>query len=161
MPDREITVNSLKFDRSISRTWKCELIASSGVRFEFVGRFETDVSHHHLGMIRAGTISYEYFWLDRWYSIFRFHEPDHTLRNWYCNVNLPPTFNDGVLSYIDLDIDIVVWPDLSYEILDLDEFKANAARYSYPKTVIAGVERAQHDVLTMIGNRSPPFDRYD
>ena len=159
MPDREITVNSMKFDRSISRSWKCKLVESSGVGLQFIGRFESDVSHHHLGVIQAGTISYEFFWLDRWYSIFRFHEPDHTLRNWYCNINLPPTFIDGVLSYIDLDIDIVVWPDLSYEILDLDEFEANSVLYSYPKTIIDGVEKAQREVLTMIGNGSHLFDR--
>jgi hypothetical protein len=48
---------------------------------ELTGEFAEDVEHSNLGQIKNGTVSHEYFWLDRWYNVFRFHEPDGTLRN--------------------------------------------------------------------------------
>ena len=85
----------------------------------------------------SGTHSIEYYWLDRWYNIFRFAEPTGELRSYYCNVNVPPTFDGQVLSYVDLDIDILVEPDLSYQILDLEDFEENAARFGYSEDVQA------------------------
>jgi hypothetical protein len=39
-------------------------------------------------------------------------------------------FDGRVLSYVDLDIDVLVAPDLTYKILDVEDFEANAMRYS-------------------------------
>ncbi|MBK9215910.1 MAG: DUF402 domain-containing protein [Chloracidobacterium sp.] len=143
-----ITVNSRKFDGSIRRSWSAGLASRSHEQVILVGRFELDVEHNDLGRIAAGTVSFEHFWFERWYNIFRFHEPDGSLKAWYCNVAMPPTFDAHVLDFVDLDIDVVVWPDLSHEVLDLDDFAKNSRSYGYPKDVI---ERAQRSVDEIVG----------
>ncbi|MBA2380210.1 MAG: DUF402 domain-containing protein [Blastocatellia bacterium] len=152
-----ITVNSRKFDRSISRTWTCELVEADESLITLLGVFTFDVSHPNLGAIAQGTVSYEYFWQDRWYNVFRFHNPDGSLRNWYCNICMPPEFVGTTLDYIDLDIDIVIWPDGTREVLDRDEFAANAAAFKYPADIINNAETALSDVLAMIDNAEFPF----
>lgn len=151
-----ITVNSRKYDGAIRRTWQCELIRQEGSLLALVGEFETAVDHPDLGHIEKGTISYEYYWLDRWYSIFRFHEPSGSLRNFYCNINLPPSFSGGVLDYVDLDIDILVWPDHSYRVLDRDDFETNATRFGYSTHIKEKVEGTLNDLLELIETRSLP-----
>src|SRR5215210_5537237 len=84
------TINSRKYDQSIRRSWQCRLLQQSGRLFVFEGVFDLDVQHDDLGIIRRGSVSYEYYWLDRWYNVFRFHEPEGQLRNYYCNINTPP-----------------------------------------------------------------------
>ena len=76
-----ITVNSRKLDGTIRRSWNCELVEDHGSLMIFVGKFDEDVRHPDLGHIKKDTVSYEYYWRDRWYSIFRFHEPSGSLRN--------------------------------------------------------------------------------
>jgi len=76
---KKITINSRKFDGKIHRSWQAESIAQKDSLLIFVGEFDKEVKHSHLGVIRRGTISYEYYWLDRWYNVFRFHEPDGDL----------------------------------------------------------------------------------
>ena len=93
-------------------------------------RFEEEIEHPLLGTIAPQTVSIEYYWLDRWYNVFMFVQPTGELRNFYCNVNVPPVLQGNVLSYIDLDIDVLVAPDLSYTILDEEEFVANSVRYN-------------------------------
>ena len=110
-----------------------------------------------LGTISSGTISTEYYWLDRWYNVFRFSDPDRRLKNYYCNVNQPPTFDGHVLSYIDLDIDVLVAPDLTYKILDVEDFEANARRYAYPEEVQANARRAVTELTRLIESRAFPF----
>jgi uncharacterized protein len=151
-----ITVNSRKYDGTIRRSWTCELIERQDPLLLFVGEFENDVEHPDLGCIARGTVSYEYYWLDRWYNIFRFHEPSGSLRNFYCNINMPPSFDGSVLDYVDLDIDILVWPDFSYTILDRDDYERNAARFGYPPEVDERVETAVKELLEMIGRRNLP-----
>ncbi len=119
--------------------------------------FDSDVQHDLLGEIPRGTRTVEYYWLDRWYSIFVFLEADGTTKLYYCNVNMPPTISSSVLSYIDLDIDIVVQPDFSYQILDQEEFAANATRYGYPEQVKTQVQRAVDELISMIKQRQIPF----
>src|SRR5215207_3881933 len=111
MQEQRVTVISRKYDLSIRRTWHCRLIEQNYPLIALLGEFEEAVEHSDLGSIEQGTLSREYFWLDRGFNVFRFQDAAGGLRNYYCNVTLPPKFDGGVLDYIDLDIDVVVWPD--------------------------------------------------
>jgi protein associated with RNAse G/E len=152
-----ITVNSRKYDLRIRRSWTCELMASEDTHILCSGEFDTDVIHPELGHIARGTLSYEYYWLDRWYNIFRFHEPDGSFRNFYCNIAMPAAFDGEFLDYVDLDIDVVVWPDMSHEVLDLVEFEINAAELSYPDEVRSNAEAGLKELLELISDRSLPY----
>jgi hypothetical protein len=121
-------------------------------------KFSDEIIHDLLGTIASGTHSLEYYWLDRWYNVFRFARPDGALRNYYCNVNVPPTFDGETLSYVDLDLDILVGPDFSYQILDVDDFERNAERYGYSVEVQANARRAVDELVRMIGSREFPFN---
>lgn len=156
MRDPSITVNSKNYDGSIRRTWRCEFIARQGPLLTFWGVFDQDIEHSDLGLIKKGTISHEYYWLDRWYNVFRFHESDGTFRNYYCNINMPPTFENGVLDYVDLDIDIVIWPDLSFEILDREEFEQNATKFGLPAEIRTRVDITIAELVGVIERRELP-----
>ena len=152
------SIISRKFDGSRSRSWTAELLERSSDLLTFRGTFDADVEHADLGLIRRGTVSYEFYWLGRWYNIFRFEEPGGALRNFYCNVSMPPVYENDTLEYVDLDIDILVLPDLSYSILDRDEFSLNIERFRYSDEVIANAKKACNDLTDMIRSRSFPFD---
>ena len=155
-----VTINSRKFDGKIHRSWNAELLSKENSMLLLVGEFEKQVEHSHLGVIRRKTVSYEYYWLDRWYNVFRFHEPDGSLRNFYCNVNLPPTFENGVLDYIDLDIDVLVWKDFSLSVLDLDEFAENAKKYHYPIAIRDKAFESLAELKIMISKKIFPFSKF-
>ena len=153
-----ITINSRKFDGSINKSWIVEFVKRDNCLFTFVGEFEKEVIHSQLGVIRRGTVSYEFYWLNRWYNVFRFHEPDGDLRNFYCNINLPFKFTGTVLDYIDLDIDILVWKDFSCQILDSEEFEENAKRFSYSDKMRKKVRATQNELISLIETKTFPFD---
>jgi uncharacterized protein len=152
------TIIARKFDGRIHRSWSCRLIEKKESQITFIGEFEKEIIHNELGVIRPKTLSYEFYWTDRFYNVFRFHEPDGNLRNFYCNINLPPTFNNGVLDYVDLDIDVLVWKNFEYKILDLEEFEHHSKKFLYPIEIIEKAKSALNELLELIDKRSFPFD---
>lgn len=120
--------------------------------------FEKEIQHNLLGTIAPGTISTEFYWLDRWYNVFRFGDRNGKLQNFYCNVSMPPSFDGRVLNYVDLDVDVLVNPDFTYQVLDREDFADNALRYGYPVEVHENAHGALAELIGMIESRSFPFD---
>lgn len=156
--NKSVTINSRKFDGTIHKSWKMNFIDRKNSLLTFTGEFEKEVTHSHLGVIRRGTISHEFYWLDGWFNVFRFHEPEGSLRNFYCNINMPPKFADGVLDYVDLDIDILVWRDFSIEILDMGEFAVNSEKFNYPAEIKLKVRENFKNLMKLIEKREFPFN---
>jgi len=154
----EITVISRSFDQSVRRTWTCRLLEANAEIIVAEGAFDIDVEHPDLGFIKRGTISTEYYWPERWYNVFRFHNPDGSFRNFYCNIAMPPRFAECVLDYVDLDIDVIVWPDGRAATLDEDDFKRNVGIFRYPQDVCDRAARALDELLAMIAGREFPFE---
>ena len=148
----------LKYDGREHRRWPARIAKTVGPLLVLDAVFDEEIEHDLLGTISSGTISTEYYWLDRWYNVFRFSDPDQNLKKFYCNINIPPQFDGRVLSYIDLDIDVLVEPDLTYKILDEDDFEHNAVRYVYPEEVQANARQALAELIALIESRSFPFD---
>lgn len=152
-----ITVRVLKYDGAEYRRWNGRLERHENSLIVLHAAFDEEVQHDLLGNISCGTRTIEYYWLDHWYNVFRFLEEDSTTKLFYCNVNVPPTISGGVLSYIDLDIDILVQPDFSYQVLDLEEFAENAARYGYSEQVKRQAHSAVDELVSLIEARQFPF----
>lgn len=158
MSGQTFTTISRKFDGIIHRTWEAELIDETESWWLFLGKFSKTIFHDQIGIIKRNTISLEYFWKDKNYNIFKFYEPDGEFRNFYCNISLPPIISESTLDYVDLDIDVVVWADFSYEILDRDEFEVNSRLYRYPHNFQTLVEKSLNELLNLIQRRDFPFD---
>jgi protein associated with RNAse G/E len=154
---RGVTVRTYKYDGTEHRRWRAQISKQEGSLLVLDAKFEEEIRHPLLGTVAPETVSIEYYWLDRWYNVFRFIEPTGELRNFYCNINVPPVFRKDVLSYIDLDMDVLVAPDFSYSILDEDEFAANAARFNYPAEVLLKSRTALKELIALIEGRGFPF----
>ena len=79
----------------------------------------------HGMMLRKGDRFLETYYTDRWYNLFEIHDlANEELRGWYCNICTPARMEGGVLSYIDLALDLLVFPDGRQIVVDQEEFEA-------------------------------------
>ncbi|HKP45741.1 MAG TPA: DUF402 domain-containing protein [Pyrinomonadaceae bacterium] len=154
-----IQVRTFKLDGKPHRSWEAELVRRENTLLVLDGIFDKEITHDLLGTIAAGTQSLEYYWLDRWYNVFRFSDPGGGFRNFYCNVNVPPIFDGNVLSYVDLDLDVLVAPDFSYQIVDVEDFEANTSKYGYSNEVQDNARKALAELTSMIQERRFPFEQ--
>lgn len=138
----------LKYDGHERRRWAAQVVKQVGPLIVLDAVFDEEINHDLLGTIAQGTVSKEYYWLDRGYNVFRFNE------RFYCNVTQPPSFDGATLTYVDLDIDVLVESDFSYKILDLEDFE----NYSYPTDLKEKARQALEELISLVEARSFPFD---
>ena len=155
-----IKVKTFKLDGKPHRAWNAELVRQEGPLLVLDGTFASDIEHDLLGTIAAGTRSVEYYWMERWYNVFRFSQPNGELRNYYCNISVPPSFDGSILSYVDLDLDILVAPDFSYQTLDVDDFEKNCQAYGRSNEIREHAQLASDEVIGMIQARQFPFGNH-
>jgi protein associated with RNAse G/E len=154
---KKITVRVLKHDGAEHRRWNASLSYREGNLIVLDAEFDVDVSHELLGEIKRNTKTVEYYWLNHWYNVFRFLKEDGSTRLWYCNINTPPKLAGDTLSYVDFDIDILVQPDFSFQVLDEVEFETNARLYGYSDEEKSNTRSAVTQLIAMIEQRDFPF----
>jgi hypothetical protein len=89
--------------------------------------FNREDTPFHEIMLRSGDRFVETFYTDRWYNVFEIHDrDDHRLKGWYCNIGHPAVIEEETVTYIDLALDLLVYPDGRHLLLDEDEFTALA-----------------------------------
>ncbi len=148
---KSILVRVLKYNGTEHRRWAACVVKQADPLLVLDAIFDNEIEHDLIGTIVAGTVSTEYYWLDRWFNVFRFAD------RFYCNVSMPPSFDGQVLSYVDLDIDVLVKPDFSYQVLDLEDFEDNARALNYPLEVREKAHAALGEIIRLIETRSFPF----
>lgn len=143
-----IVVRVLKDDGRERRRWAAQVVKQVGPLIVLDAVFDEEIQHDLLGTIALGTVSKEYYWLDRWYNVFRFND------RFYCNVTRPPIFDGSILTYVDLDIDVLVESDFSYKILDLEDFENS----SYTTGLKEKALQALEELVSLVDTRSFPFN---
>ena len=56
-----------------------------------------------------------------WYEIIKIWNPKGEFMGYYCNINRPPERFEGGYEAVDLFLDLWVFPDMEYVVLDEDE----------------------------------------
>ncbi|MGH2346155.1 MAG: DUF402 domain-containing protein [Chloroflexota bacterium] len=98
----------------------------------------------------------EYYYPGRGYAIWQIERPDGGLKGWYCNISTPVEEAAGTLSFRDLLLDLLVYPDGRMVVLDRDEFEA-AQGEGLDRAEAAGAEAALAEVRAMARAGAPPF----
>ena len=77
---------------------------------------------------------------------------------YYCNIASPYLIDEDVIKYIDYDLDLRVFPDGGYRILDKNEYKYHSKIMDYPKEIDAIVKKELNLLINMKKQNIGPFD---
>ena len=93
-----------------------------------------------------GDVFIERYWFHRWFNIFTIYDGEGRFKGWYANISTPITFDGETIRYTDLDLDLWVWPDRRFIVLDEDEF-ARRVEAEMPPSVVAQARAGLADLL--------------
>jgi uncharacterized protein len=115
-----------------------------------------DTPFHGL-ILGEGDRFVEGYFTRRWYNIFEIHdrEDDH-LKGWYCNIAMPAEMDEATISYVDLALDLLVFPDGKSRVLDEDEFELLALDDEITRQARSALIELQR--LVSAGRLSPWLD---
>jgi len=138
-PGQSIVV--LKRNLAGQETWRYEakVLQVSPNAVLLVAGFNRPEMMFHGILLGQGDPFVEIYLNDRWYNIYEIHDKaDGRIKGWYCNISLPAVFEDDSISYVDLALDLLVYPDGHMLVLDEDEF----AELNLDETRQEGARRA-------------------
>ena len=120
-------------------------IANLDLRDWVMGEHRWDVSS--LWIVRPGD----------WHSIWVSWRPDGSHLGWYINLQAPMRRNPVGFEAMDMMLDVVAEPDLSWEWKDREEFDEIARRRIFDPVTADRVMTEALAVVDDLNNRRPPF----
>ena len=96
-----------------------------------------------------------YFYSQYWFNVLCMLRKDGVY--FYCNLSSPFIYDQETIKYIDYDLDVKVFPDLSYKILDEDEYRKHIDEMGYSVEVQEIINQQLAILIDMIQTRRGPF----
>lgn len=152
----EWTVVKLRPDGSVATRYQAtDIEAPAGwVAARAVWTFGTvDIGYY---TFERGDVLYEYFSTVRPFNLFANYRPDGRLVGWYCNVTHPTSVSDGVITWHDLWVDVLVLPGGAIAVVDLDELEASGIAASDPD-LHRMILDARDELVALAESRDYPF----
>ncbi len=121
--DAKITV--IKLNPQNQETWRYQgtVLVNRGNIIIIEAYFDREDREFHGLFLGKGDRFVELYFSDEWFNIFEIHDRlDDRLKGWYCNVTQPAEFDGDTIRYIDLALDLLVFPDGRQLVLDENEF---------------------------------------
>jgi uncharacterized protein len=106
-------------------TWRYSgrVIGMSGTAVLIEAFFNHDDRDVEGLLMARGDRFIEFYSTRAWFNIFEVHDhANGALKGWYCNICRPAEMQEGLLSYIDLALDLVVFPDGRRIVLDEEDY---------------------------------------
>lgn len=147
---------SYKHNKRLHRVWKHVEVLSVSDKCLIVANNRTKVieSDGRNWVTREPAICY--FFKDYWFNIIAMIKQDGV--HYYCNLSSPYVYDGEAIKYIDYDLDVKIFPDYSYTILDRDEYNQHKRIMDYPEKLKEVIENQLNILLNMINNRFEPFN---
>ena len=96
-----------------------------------------------------------FFYKDKWFNIIGQLKSQGLF--YYCNIATPYLIEDDIIKYIDYDLDLRVFPDGAFRVLDRNEYKYHSKIMHYPKELDMILKRELTELIDMKKQKKEPF----
>lgn len=98
-----------------------------------------------------------FFYKDRWFNIISQFKKNGIY--YYCNIATPYVIEEKTIKYIDYDLDLRVFPNGSFKILDRMEYKYHKKQMHYSNRLDFILKYELGNLIDMVRRNEMPFDR--
>ncbi|MBR3227096.1 MAG: DUF402 domain-containing protein [Erysipelotrichaceae bacterium] len=151
-----VFVQSYKHNGSLHRTWSKAQVIDVKEDFVMVVTDHTWVveADGRRWLTKEPAICFYYF--KRWFNIISMVRKAGIY--YYCNIASPSLYDGEAIKNIDYDLDVKVFPDETYMILDQNEYAYHQEKMNYPESVKKIIDRELKALLKKIEAKEPPFN---
>ncbi len=156
---QKIKVISKKYDGTLRDEYETYLYAETDETITLFSLPGTKFWQHRKAVeSKAPDGLLEIYFKHRWYNVRHIGEQISGWNLSYVNLAMPATFNNGVLEWVDLDLDYRYHLDHTLEQLDQVDFEKNTQQMGYPSDMLEQVEIACQEIETGFAQQTYPFD---
>lgn len=150
-------IHSYKHNGNIHRAWDEAVFLEEKDNYLVFGNNCTVVTEADGRTWNTKEPAIMYFYKDRWFNVITQFKNDGIY--YYCNMASPFIIEDNAIKYIDYDLDLRVFKDNTYKILDKSEYKYHKEKMEYPEEIDIILKRELNELIKMVEKEEGPFDR--
>ena len=97
-----------------------------------------------------------FFYKDKWFNIIAQFKKNGIY--YYCNIATPYVIEAGAIKYIDYDLDLRIFPDGTFRVLDKGEYEYHKEKMHYSNEIDKIVNTELNNLIAMYMDKIGPFD---
>lgn len=126
---KKYQIHSYKHDNKIHRSWDEAVLLEIQEDYLIFGNEKTKVTESDGRTWHTKEPAVLYFFKNNWFNIIGQCKKNGIY--YYCNIASPFIIEEGTIKYIDYDLDLRVFPDGSFKVLDRGEYKYHKSLMNY------------------------------
>lgn len=123
------------------------------------GNYMVDITEFEGHTYKTKELAIIYFYKHNWFNCIA-QLKKHGLF-YYCNIASPYVIDENVIKYIDYDLDLRVFPDMGYRILDHNEYNYHKKKMNYSSDIDKIVNKEMAKLIEMKKKKEGSFDKND
>ncbi len=152
--DKQV-IHSYKHDGSLHRIWTHARVVDCFDGGVVLANHRTKVIESDGRYWYTREPSVDWFFKERWFNVIAMLRRKGVY--YYCNLASPYVVDEEALKYIDYDLDVKVFPDFSYKVLDRGEFERHVQKMGYSEDLKRILENELEQLTAMVERREGPF----
>ena len=153
----KLEIHCYKHNGKIHRTWDEAVVLEINDEYIVCGNCKTLVTESDGVKHKTKEPAILFFYRKRWFNIIG------QLKKYglffYCNIATPFLIDDKIIKYIDYDLDLRVFPDGAFKVLDRNEYNYHKKIMHYPEEIDMILKRELTSLIEMKKNNEGPFDK--
>ena len=149
-------IHGYKHDGNIHRIWDEAVLTEIHDDYLVFGNERTKVTESDGRVWKTKEPAVLFFYYNNWYNIIRQYKKDGIY--YYCNIASPFIIEEDTIKYIDYDLDLRVFPDGSFKVLDRGEYKYHKKLMNYPETIDKILKTELTNLIDIVRKKAIPFD---
>ena len=151
-----IQIHCYKHNGKIHRIWEESTVIEETDDYLICGNFKTKVVENDGRSHRTKEPAIVFFYKHKWFNIIAQFKAFGLF--YYCNIASPYIEDEMTIKYIDYDLDLRVFPDGGYRVLDKNEYKYHKKIMNYSDDLDLIINKELEELIKMKINNEGPFD---
>ena len=152
---KKYEIHGYKHDGKIHRSWDEAVLLEIHEDYLIFGNERTKVTESDGRTWRTKEPAVLYFFYKSWYNIIGQYKKNGIY--YYCNMASPFIIEDNTIKYIDYDLDLRVFPDGSFKVLDRGEYKYHKKIMNYPESIDKILKEELTNLIELVRKRQNAF----
>lgn len=150
-------IHGYKHNGKLYKTWDEAVLLEETDEYYVFGNRNTKVTKIFGKSWYTKETAILFYFKNNWYNVVAQLKKKGVY--YYCNIASPVVIDGKTIKFIDYDLDLRVFPDNTYKILDKSEYEYHKRIMKYPEDLQEILKFKLKELIERFNNREFPFDK--
>ena len=152
---KKYEIHGYKHNGKIHRSWDEAVLLEIHDEYLIFGNEKTKVIESDGRSWRTKEPAMLYFYYNKWFNVIGQYKKNGIF--YYCNMASPFIIEENTIKYIDYDLDLRVFPDGSFKVLDRGEYNYHKELMNYPDNIDKILKSELTELINLVRNKVAAF----